>query len=170
MLHEVDDATLVLEGDFLFLVASVVDEHHLQALVEERDGLQTLCNGACDELRSLRLENLRIGPEADGCSAGSFARRRSNLLQFAFRLATIDELLAKVRASAMHFGNDTERQRIHHAHTDTVQTAGHLVTITTELSTRVQHGEHYFERALSLVWTGRVRIDGNAAAVVDDFT
>jgi hypothetical protein len=90
--------------------------------------------------------------------------------QFAFRLATIDKLLAKVCASAMHLGNDTQRQRIHHAHTDTMQTAGHLVTITTELSTRVQHGEHYFERALSLVWTGWVRIDGNAAAVVDDFT
>ena len=59
-------------------------------------------------------------------------------------------------------------ERVDHADTDAVQTAGHLVAVAAELAAGVQHGEHDLGGALALVRAGRIRIDRNAATVVVD--
>ena len=49
-----------------------------------------------------------------------------------------------------------------------MQAAGDLVAVAAELAAGVEHGEHDLGRALALVRAGRVRVDGDAAAVVVD--
>ena len=49
-----------------------------------------------------------------------------------------------------------------------METTGHLVAVAAELAAGVEHGEHHFGCTLALVAPGRIRIDGNATAVVLD--
>jgi len=48
--------------------------------------------------------------------------------------------------------------------------ARNFVAVAAEFAAGVQNCEHYFERALAFVWTGRIRVDGNASPVVLHFT
>ena len=170
VLHEVDDAALVLIGDLLLLVAAFIDEHDFEVLVQKCHRLQSLGHRARDELDTFSRKDRRVRPERDRRAGHRLVRRSTNLGEFAFRLAAVDELLAIPRATAIDFGDHALGERVHHAHTYAVQTTGNLVAISAELAARVQHGEHDFECTLAFVWTARIRIYGDSTAVVADRT
>ena len=57
------------------------------------------------------------------------------------------------------------RERVDAAHADAVEAAGDLVGVLVELAARVEDGHHDLDGRLAL---GRVHLDRDAAAVVDD--
>jgi hypothetical protein len=77
-------------------------------------------------------------------------------------------LLAPRLAVAFDFQHGARRQRVYNGHTDTVQTARHLVAAATELAARVQRGHHDLGRGLALVL--RMLVNRNAAPIVGDAT
>ena len=167
MLHVVDNAALVLEGDFLFLAGSFVAEDDLESAVQEGHRLQTLEHGTRHELGAFGGEDRGVGPEHDGgAGLASATGRGAGRAEFALRLAAVAELLLVSLAIAVDLEGHALRQRVHHRHTHTVQTTRHLVALATELAAGVQNGEHDFGRALALVWARRIRIDRNATPVV----
>ena len=97
-------------------------------------------------------------------------RRRTDGLQLALWLAALGVLLAMALAVAVDLEQQSLGQGVDDAHADAVEAAGNLVAVTTELAAGVEHGEHHLGRALALVATGRIRVDGNAAPVVLDPT
>ena len=52
VLHEVDDAALVLERHVLFTACPFISEHHFEVLIKEGHCLQTIHDGARNELCS----------------------------------------------------------------------------------------------------------------------
>ena len=52
VLHEVDNATLVLERDCLFATNALVSENNFKALIKKGHGLQTVHDGACNKLNT----------------------------------------------------------------------------------------------------------------------
>ncbi len=169
VLDEVDEATLVLVGDLLFALGALVGEDDLEALVEERHRLEAFEHGASDELGALGLEDGRIGPERDGGAGGAAALGRvTDRLHLALWLAALRVLLEPVLAVAVDLDREPLGQGVDHRHTDTVETAGHLVALAAELAAGVEHGEHDLGRALALVLARLVRVDRDAATVVVD--
>ena len=149
----------------------LVDEDDLEAPVEERHRLQTLEHGAGDELDALGDEDRRIGPERDrGAGLAATAGRAADDLHLALRLAALGVLLPVALAVAVDLDDQPLGQRVDDADADAVQPAGHLVAVAAELAAGVEHGEHDLGGALALVRSGRVRLDGDAAAVVVDPT
>ena len=52
VLHEVDNAALVLERDCLFATNALVSENNFKALIKKGHGLQTVHDGACNKLNT----------------------------------------------------------------------------------------------------------------------
>lgn len=175
VLHEVDDAALVVVRDGLDLVLLVrtrlvraggglrrlalVSEFDRQTLVEERH----LLEAPRERLEGVLggLEDVRVGPEGDrgaglldGLVLGE--RRRGDAHLVVLRPAVA------VRA---HLDGDLARQRVHHRDADAVQTAGDRVAAAAELAARVQHGQHDLEGRLAL---GGDNAHRDASAVVGD--
>ena len=112
--------------------------------------------GALAEDGLIRPEaHLGAAPVLDGAEALELAQRRA-----AAELHGV-ELLA-----ARHLDLQLLGERIDHRHADAVQAAGGVVDLGVELAARVQRGHDHFEGGLGLELG--VRIDGHAAAVVDD--
>ena len=166
MLHEIDNAALVLVGDFLFSVSSLVNKYHFKITVEECNCLQTFGNGARNKLCAFCSKNCRVGNKCDGCASCGFAWRCTNLCDFCFWCATVNELLAVTHTVAVDFCNKFFRQRVDNTDTHSVQTTRNFVSVATKLATGVQHGEHYFKSRLAFVRTRWIWIDRNTAAVV----
>jgi hypothetical protein len=169
VLDEVDQAALVLVRVLLLLVGPLVVEDHLEALVEERHGLQPLEHGASDELGALGGEDRGVRPERDRCPGCAAALGRvTDDAELALRLAALGELLEVALAVAVDLDRQPLGQGVDDGDTDAVETAGHLVAAAPELAAGVEHGQHHLGRRLALVWTRRVGVDRNAAAVVVD--
>jgi hypothetical protein len=124
VLHEVDQAALVLVRVVLLLVGPLVVEHDLEPLVEERHGLQSLEHGAGDELGALGGEHRAIWPERDG-RAGHAAtlRRLAHDAQLPLRLAALGELDEVALTVAVDLERQPLGQRVDDRDTDAVQAA-----------------------------------------------
>jgi hypothetical protein len=107
------------------------------------------------------FEHLRVGKEADDRAA---FLGDPDLLQVGKRLAA-RELLAVHLPVAMHFRHQPLGKGVDHGHAHTMQAAGDLVALSTELSARVQLCQDDGKRRLSLVLHD---LDGDAAAGVPD--
>ncbi len=159
VVHEVDDAAVVLEAG-LEALAALVGEGDPQALREERHLAEAL--GERVALVVDRLEDLEVGQELD---AGAAAIGLGALLQLALRRAPLVGLRPLVAVTP-----DRELellgQGVDHRHAHAVKAARHLVpAAVAELAAGVQHREHDLgRRALLLL----VHAHGNAAAVVGD--
>ena len=114
------------------------------------------------EVRAL-LENLGVGPEANGGAApvadGAhvFEARRGRAAR---------EGLAVKLAAARHLDFKMLGQRIHHRDADAVQAAARRIDVRVEFAARVQRRHDDFERRLARIF--RMRIDGDAAAIIGD--
>src|SRR5699024_10140082 len=86
------------------------------------------------------------------------------LLQLAHERATVTELLPPEVAVPAHFGDHPGRERVHHGHPHTVQTAGDGVPTPAELASGVQDRHHHLHGGASLGGVDRHR---DAAAVLD---
>ena len=95
-------------------------------------------------------------------------RRAPDDLHLALRLAALGVLLPVALAVPVDLDDQPLGQRVDDADADAVQSAGDLVAVAAELAAGVEHGEHDLGRALALVRAGRVRVDGDATAVVLD--
>ena len=150
---EVDDAAVVLEDLLGRLVAALVAEDDLEALVEEGHLAQPLDQRLGAELDL--FHDRRVGPERD---------RRA-------RLVGVADALAAARPGSPPSTNAIEyrppsrsdlelepaRQRVHDRDADAVQAAGDLVALAAELAAGVEHREHDLGRRLVGVFG--VRID-----------
>ena len=154
---------------FCSRLVALVDEDDLEALVQERHGLQTFEHGAGDELDALGGEDRGIGPERDR-GAGLAATRRcvADDEHLALRHAALGVLLTVVLAVAVDLDDQPFGQGVDDGDADAVEAAGHLVAVATELAAGVQHGEHDLGGALALVLARRERVDRDAPAVVVD--
>ena len=83
-------------------------------------------------------------------------------------LAAVDEHHRVTTAVAADLHLEAARQRVDDGDADAVEAARDLVALAAELAARVEHREHDLGRGLVRVL--RVRIDRDAAAVVDDTT
>src|SRR5690349_16000527 len=156
---EVADAAVVLDLGRAALPASV-GERDPQALREEGHLAEALLEGRAVVLD--RVEDLHVRQEADlgAAPVGLLA-----LLQVGLGHAALIRLRPLV-AVAPDREVEPLGQRVDHGHADAVETAGNLVAATlAELAAGVQHREHDLGRGTAFL---RHRVDGNAAAVVDD--
>ena len=111
----------------------------------------------------LGAEDLLVGDEADHRAAPVGCR--ADMLDRPERLAA-RETLAVELAVARDLDDRVRRQRIDDADADAVQTARRRIGLAVELAARVQRGQDHFERRLAGKF--RMRIDRDAAAIVDD--
>ena len=169
MLHEVDNAAFVLEGDGLFFAWALVGKYDFETFVEECHCLQALHNGARNKLGSFRSENCFVWPEGNcGAVLATACWSAAGFCKLALWFAAIDKLHAPTIAITIDFENNATRQCVHNTDTNTVQTARDFVALATELATSVKHCEHNFGGAFALVGARRVRIDWNTTTVVID--
>ena len=155
MLHKVDEAALVLEGDFLLTFGPLVFESNLETLVQERHDLQAIKHRAGNELGALGLEDPSVGVERDaGASLSPTRGRLTGLLHLRFRLTTVEIGLLVANATAVDLDFEPRRQCVDHRDAHAVQTARHLVAalFAAELTAGVQHGQDHFGSALALVF------------------
>ncbi len=139
----------------------LVGQLDAQSLVEERHLLEPGAERVVVELDRL-LEDLRVRPERDARPGllGGLA-----LLELLLRDAALGEAVPPDEALLLDLHVEAGRQRVHDRGSDAVQTAGDGVGPAAELAARVQDREHDLDRGLRRV--GGVRVDGDAAAVVD---
>ena len=154
--HEGDDAAFVLESVIL-PIALVVDRDE-NAAIEKGQLTQALRQRVEAELGC--LEDLCVRPEGD---LRATPLRRAGDLERAGRCAALVALLIHL-AVAPDLQIEALRQRVHNGHADPVQTTGDLVAVVVELAASVEDGE----RDLGRGFPTAVKIDRNAAAVVDD--
>ncbi len=111
----------------------------------------------------LGAEDLRVGGEGDGGAA--LVGGRADFFELgggeAFREGLAVELLV-----AGDLDDGLGRERVDDADADAVEAAGGAVRLALELTARVEGGHDDFERGLARVFG--VRVDGDAAAVVED--
>ena len=142
MLDEVDDAALVLERLVELALGTLVAEDDLEALVEERHGLQALENGAGHELGALGDEHGRVGPERDRrarlARQRTTRRRVADDRELALRLAALGVLLLVALAVLVDLDEQPLAERVDHADTDAVEAAGDLVAVAAELAAGMQ--------------------------------
>ncbi len=150
---------------FLHLVGGglpLVAQLDAKALVEECHLLEPRAEGVVLELDRLG-EDRGVRPERDARS-GLFGRFA--LLELLLGDTAVGEAVPPDEALLLDLDVEARRQRVHDGGADTVQTTGDGVGTTAELSTGVQDGEHDLDRRL--VGVRRVRVDRDAATVVDD--
>ncbi len=107
------------------------------------------------------FENFRVGPKLNGCSGDICG---SGLGQRGVRNAILVRL-SPATALSFHINGEFLRKGVHHAASDTVQTAGHRVSAAAELSTGVQCGQHNLNRRALL---HGVLVHGDATSIVGD--
>src|SRR5215216_2910104 len=160
VLHEVDDAAVVLERRLEALGAALVAEADLEAPGEEGHLAEALL-----ERRAVvvdRLEDLEVGQEGDARAAPI---RLGALRERAGRDAALVGLLVLV-AVAPDGEVEPLGERVDDRNADAVETARHLVAAAVaELAAGVEHGEHYLRGRLLLLLHDA---DRDAAAVVRD--
>ena len=161
---EVDDAAVVLEDLLGRFVGALVAEDDLEALVEEGHLPQALDQRLGAELDL--FHDRRVRPERDRGARARRSRRCAPARPTGSPPSTNDHL--EPAAVALDLELEPARQRVHDRDADAVQAAGDLVALAAELAARVEHREHDLGRRL--VGILGVRIDRNAAAVVDDAT
>src|SRR5438309_7582553 len=150
------NAALEVEG--VGELASLVDEHDRDALVEEGIAAERPRDRLPGE-GDLR-KDLRIGPK-------TYVRALSVRLPGDGDRPlwhTADVFLAVHLAVAVHLDLEPLAERVHHGQANAVQPTRHLVSAAAELAARVQFGEHDLERR-SL--RGRMHADRYAAPVVE---
>ncbi len=130
-----------------------------QPLVQERHLPEPGGQGVVGVHRG--LEDVRARVEGDR-GAGRLGRLVP--LQRRHRV-TEQEVLGPAVAVPAYVDVEGGRQRVDHRHPDPVQAAGDLVAPVAELAAGVQHGQRQGDRRDLL---GRVLLDRDAAAVVDD--
>ncbi len=108
-------------------------------------------------------EDLLVRLEADQRPAP--VHDGAELLQLALRLAALELHGVKLLA-ARDLDVQRLRQGVHDGDADPVQPARRVVNLALELAARMQRREDHLERRLRLVL--RVRVDGDATAVVGD--
>lgn len=155
-------------------VERVLGRHILDALQQfgratpaDLDAAEQIGLGASHLEQALRLEcrlgteDIGIRLEADGGAAAVIDP--AEVFELALGMASLEthpiELLA-----ARDFDLEPRGQGVDHGDADAVQTAGSLVNLGVELAAGVQRAHDDFERGL--LGKFRMRIDGNAAAVV----
>ena len=106
------------------------------------------------------LEDVGVCPEGD-CRAGVIGG--TTLLKLGLRNAML-VALAVDRLVALYLDIKTSGERVDDGDTDAMQTAGHRVAATAELSAGVQDSENYLNGRFLL---DRMLIDRNTAPVVD---
>ncbi len=89
----------------------------------------------------------------------------ADILQFADGFAAFETHLVRL-AIARDFHFHPFRQRVDDRRADAVQAAGCVIDFAAEFSARMQRGHDHFKRGFVLEL--RMRIDGNAAAIVAD--
>ena len=170
VLHEVDDAAVVLEGHGARLlghlaherarVAALVGELDLEPLVEECHLAETVLQRR--EIIDARIgEDLRIRPERDGragLAGGSY------LVQLVHGVAALEADLVFL-AVAAHVHDHLGGKSVYDRDANAVEAAGHLVAAVAELAAGVEDGKDHLDGGHLL---GLVALDGDAAAVVDD--
>ena len=162
MCDEISDTTLVLVRQRRFLPDSFVPEIDPKSRVQKRHHLKAVCERLCSELD--RFEDAGIRREGEDGS-GSVIGSEPDDLDGSLRLTTVGEHLAMTFSIAVDLEFDERRQRVHHRHTDSVESARDLVPATAELAASMQDGEHNLSGRL--VRKFGVRSDRNASAVVD---
>ena len=75
VLHEVNDAALVLERDCLFTTCSFISENHFKVFIEKGHGLQTIHDGSRNKLCAFRCENCGVWIKRDRRSGLATASR-----------------------------------------------------------------------------------------------
>ena len=108
-----------------------------------------------------RAEDLRIGLEAHARAAPVVDAAR--VLELGHRQPALEALGVELLA-ARDLHVQPRRERVDHRDADAVQATRGLVGARIELSARMQRGHDHFEGGLLREF--RVRVDGNAAAVV----
>ena len=166
--NEVDDATVVLEDDWLGMGAfgTFVLESNLKALIKKGHHLKALEQGLRSEDRL--VENGGIGPETNR-GAGSTLRGLAANLKFGGEFPAVGEVHVVAVVRVVDLDLDSLRQCIHDGNTHAMQTARNLVAGSTEFAARVEHSEHDLGRAHALHLRIGMFVDRNASAVVDDF-
>ena len=138
----------------------LVGQLDADARVEERQLAQPLGQDLVLEF-ARGQEDLRVGLEGDlGAGLLGVADHRHLLDRLALRKAHLVDL-----AAAPHLGLEPFGDGVDAFCADAVQPAGHLVGALAELSAGMEVGQDELQRG-NLV--DRVRVDGNAAAVVLD--
>jgi len=154
VLHEVDNAALVLEGHILGLAGALIFENNFETAIQEGHCLQALKNCAGNKLCSFRREDGLIGPEGDRCSVLATACWRiSSNCDFSFWFSTVFKLEFVTLSATIDFEFESGGQCVHDRHTHTVESAGHLVALATKLATGVQHRQYNFGCAFTFVGT-----------------
>ncbi len=118
------------------------------------------------EPRGLELhlaEDLGIGGEGDRGAAP--VGRAAEMLEGAERLPPAEALAVELPL-ARDLDDGVGRQRVDHAHADAVQAPARRIGLAVELAARMERREDHLERRL--VGEFGMRIDGDAAAIVDD--
>ncbi len=169
VLHEVDDAAVVLEGGLGHRVGALVGEPDLEALVQEGHDLHALDDGLGAELRL--VEDGGVGPEGHRGAGAGLARAavlggRPGRGHLVLELAALLELGLPVLALAVDLEHETGGQRVDHRDAHAVEAPRHLVALAAELAAGVQGREHDFGRGLLGVLG--VGTDGDPGAVVGD--
>ena len=159
--HHLAQAVLGEERVDFLLVLALVGERDGNALVQVRQLTHTAGENAVVEAQLGENFRIRLEPHR---GAGLLLRHVAHFAQLGDGLAAreVDVVLLPVLLDP-----DLERfgERIHAAHTNTVQAAGDLVAVLVELAAGVQHRERQFN--------GRdtgfgVDLHGNSAPVVDN--
>ena len=145
-------------GIDLDVTAALVDEGDAQALVEERHLLEPGAQRLVVEFDG--LEDVGARPERD---------RRSGLLDLALLQRRVGHAVVVPLAPDVALSTDLDvelrRQGVDDGCSDAVEAAGDRVTAASELAAGVQDREHDLDCGILL---GRVDVDRDAAAVVDD--
>ena len=168
MLHEVDDAAVVLERRLGHRVGALVGETDLEALVQEGHDLQPFHDGLGPELgfvedRGVRPEGHR-GPRP-GLAAAAVLRRRPDSAHVLLDLAALLELGLPVLAVPVDLEHEPGREGVDDRDAHAVQAARDLVALAAELAAGVERGQDDLgRRDLGVL---RVRTDRDACAVVD---
>ena len=111
----------------------------------------------------LGAENLGVRPKADFGAAAVVDL--AEVFEFALGMAALERHAIEFLA-ARDFDLEPRGQRVHHGHADAVQAARGLVHLEVEFAAGMQRAHDDFERRLLREF--RMRIDGDAAAVIGD--
>ena len=167
--YELRQAFLRIEGLFLAVTLSIyhtfVFQHNLDSRIQERQLTHTVredipvINGLRED-RVVRPElhertRLALLPVTRSLRLRDHMHRSQ---RFAFRI-----ILAVDLAVTIDLHVHLLRERVHAAHTHTVQTTGHLVAVFIKLTTGVEHGHHDLQRGFMLL---RVHIYRNTTTVI----
>jgi hypothetical protein len=149
------------ERFLLFLAFALVAQSYLDTLVQIRELAEAI--GQRRVVIAKLGEDLRVGLEPH--LAAAVASR--GLAEHTERGArgSAHEVHIVLLAAAFHPDLELLRQRVHHRHSDAVQSARHLVAVLVELSAGVEHGHRQLDSGN--LFSG-MDVDRNAATIIRD--